>query len=399
MLGKGASMRDGLMMATNEIVAFIDADIPTYPDELIDTLCTPLIAGEADFVKSYFERQAGRVTELVAKPLLSILFPRIAHFKQPLSGIVAAQKSWLQDVEFENDYGVDIGLLIDLHLKNARIAEVNIGTVLNKMKPWEQLGKMSKEVSRAILQRAQRMPAHNLETLQDINIVREQMEYAILESKKSLKKMIIFDMDNTILDGSFIRTAAKAFDFQAELMEIQVASHHPIIRTKKIARLLKGKSFADLLHVADSIAVTHDFGQTVQAFKEKGYITGIVSDSYDCITNHLKNKYGLDFSVANELEFNRSICTGEVRIPYHFLRDKHSISDHDYCKSNIMLALAREYQIDVKNIIAVGDGENDVYMLKLAGMGVSFCSTYEYLDLIADMVIKERSFSRLLEIS
>lgn len=398
-LGKGASMRDGLMISQNDIIVFIDADIPTYPDDLIEILAKPLIENEADFVKSYFDRQAGRVTELVAKPLLSILYPKLAHFHQPLSGIVAGKREWLAKVNFENDYGVDIGLLIDLHLLQARITEVNIGTVVNKMKPWEQLGKMSREVSLAILRRAQSMPTHTLETLQDINIVREQMEFAILESKKALKKMVIFDMDNTILQGSFIKYAASQFGFANELLDIQVANHHPIVRTKKIARLLKGKSFAEILNVAESIPVVDDFADTVGLLREKGYITGIVSDSYDCITNHLKNKFDLDFSVANELEFNRSICTGEVRIPYHFLKDKDSISDHDYCKSNILLALAREYKLDVKNVIAIGDGENDVYMIKLAGIGISFCSTYENLDLVADMVIKEKSFSRLLELA
>ena len=72
--GKGSSMREGIMLAKYEIIAFIDADIVTYPNDVIDRLANPIIEDEADFVKSYFERQAGRVTELVAKPLLSFLF-------------------------------------------------------------------------------------------------------------------------------------------------------------------------------------------------------------------------------------------------------------------------------------------------------------------------------------
>ena len=74
-LGKGASMRDGMLLSSNEIIVYLDADIVSYPVNIIDLLTTPIIQDQADFVKSYFERQAGRVTELVAKPLLSLLFP------------------------------------------------------------------------------------------------------------------------------------------------------------------------------------------------------------------------------------------------------------------------------------------------------------------------------------
>ncbi|MBK7308681.1 MAG: glycosyltransferase [Chitinophagaceae bacterium] len=76
-LGKGASMKDGVLVAKNEIIAFLDADIVSYQENIIELLTSPLIIDEADFVKSYFTRQAGRVTELVAKPLLSIPLIRI----------------------------------------------------------------------------------------------------------------------------------------------------------------------------------------------------------------------------------------------------------------------------------------------------------------------------------
>ena len=60
----------------------------------------------------------------------------------------------LKKIEFENDYGVDIGILIDMHSMGARIEEVNIGYIENRMQRWEQLSKMSSEVSKSILKRA-----------------------------------------------------------------------------------------------------------------------------------------------------------------------------------------------------------------------------------------------------
>ena len=194
-LGKGASMRDGMLLAKNEIIVYLDADILTYPESIVELLARPIINDSADFVKSSFDRQAGRVTELVAKPLLSILFPDLTKFSQPLSGMIAGKKSMLKKVEFENDYGVDIGILLDMYALGARIAEVNIGFIENRMQTWEQLGNMSREVSKSILKRAKGMTINNLETLDNISIIRTQMDYAIRESLKGLKKMIIFDMD------------------------------------------------------------------------------------------------------------------------------------------------------------------------------------------------------------
>ena len=112
-LGKGASMRDGMLMAQNEWIVYLDADILTYPENIVEILTLPLREGRVDFVKSCFSRQAGRVTELVAKPLLNILFPELIAFSQPLSGMIAGKKSFLKKITFENDYGVDIGILIE----------------------------------------------------------------------------------------------------------------------------------------------------------------------------------------------------------------------------------------------------------------------------------------------
>lgn len=91
-LGKGASMRDGMLLANNNIIIYLDADIVTYPSDIVDLLSAPILSGEADFVKSFFDRQAGRVTELVAKPLLGLLFPELSGFSQPLSGMIAGKK-------------------------------------------------------------------------------------------------------------------------------------------------------------------------------------------------------------------------------------------------------------------------------------------------------------------
>ncbi|WP_298391462.1 HAD-IB family phosphatase [Hydrotalea sp.] len=400
-LGKGASMKDGVLCAQNEIVLFLDGDIDPYPHFTIPLLAQPIVQNEVDFVKSSFNRNAGRVTELVAKPLLSIFFPVLMRFSQPLSGMIACKKALLEQIDFRDDYGVDIGILIDMHLMHVRMKEVEIGYIENKSKPWHALGEMSKEVAQTIiLKAASSKNAHyNLEELLVMNEIRSQMEFALTENMPENKKLILFDMDNTLLKGRFIDAFAEKYGAKKEIMDIRATETDPIIVTKKIAILLKGKSLGDLIQIADQIAVVDDAADVMKELKNRGYLIGIVSDSFDCITNHIKNKLGLHFSLGNELEFSKSICTGEVKIPSFWFSRKNSLCRHAVCKTNAMIAILEKHQIKRENSIAVGDSLNDMCMIKEAGMGVAFCSKDELVNHHADIVIQETKFEELLKVA
>lgn len=398
-LGKGASMKEGMLCATNDILIFLDGDINPYPPNTICNLTDPIINNTHDFVKATFERNAGRVTELVAKPLLNILFPDLSDFEQPLSGMIAGRKKFFEQIDFYDDYGVDIGILIDMHLQKARITEVNIGYIDNKSKPWQALGKMSKEVSRAIIQKAmqENKAKVNLEELQSYSEIRDQMEFAIRESLKGLDKIAIFDMDNTILRGRFIDTCARLYGFEKELVNIRASGADTASITKNIAKLLKGLDLSQVLAVADGIPLVHDVKEVVTELKKRGYVVGIISDSYDVVTNHIKTKIGADFSLANELEFSKSVATGEVKLPSFFFNHTESLCKHAMCKTNAVQHILKHYNIDINNAIAVGDGENDLCMIKHVGVGVSFCSSNELLNYLADRQITTPGFEEILE--
>jgi glucosyl-3-phosphoglycerate synthase len=389
-LGKGASMRDGLLVAQNEIILFVDADITTYPQNLVELMTLPILNEGFDFVKSYFTRQAGRVTELVAKPLLSILYPEFPQFIQPLSGMIAGKKSFFNQINFEDGYGVDIGILIDMYKLNAKISEVDIGNIENRMQSLEQLGKMSKAVANTILDKSSKGGNKNLEVFENIQIIREQMEFAIKEKSNQLSKIAIFDMDNTLLSKSFIHTCAEKFGFKKELLEIIISQSNPYIRTKQIAKLLKGKTVNDLIKVADEIPISNNIEKLLYHLRERGYKIGIISDSYDYITNYFVNKLRLDFSLANELEFSQSTVTGEVKIPSFFLINNNSICKHEICKTNALISICNNLNIDLSNTLAIGDAENDICMVNKSGIGISYCSSSQTLDSVADFVIKEK---------
>jgi len=229
--------------------------------------------------------------------------------------------------------------------------------------------------------------------------MRDQIEFSLKEIIREPSKMIVFDMDNTLLQGSFIHTAAGEFGFKKELDEIIINHKNDYVRTKKIAQLLEGKTYGELIQVVESIPLIGDAVQVIRELQVRGYVCGIISDSYQCITNHVKNLLGLDFTLGNELEFTKSVATGEVKIPSQFLRDKFSICEHDQCKSNMLLHILQKFGIQVKNAIAVGDGENDICMVRTAGRGVSFNATAIQIDGVADHIVKGHTMMPLLEIA
>jgi len=399
--GKGISMKEGVDAASNDYIVFLDADIDPYPEQSISKLSTPLLENKADFVKGAFARNAGRVTELVAKPLLTILFPGLSHFSQPLSGMIAGKKEFFQKIEFFNDYGVDIGILIDMYFMKARVQEVNIGYIENKSKPWEALGKMSREVSRAILSRAQRQHSDelSLESVNSLEAIQREMNNVLRENLSAYHKMLLLDMDDTILKKRFINECADAFGFRAKLDELRFNEKDSIILTKRIGLLLKNRTMDELLHVISNMEMAENIREMVKHYKERGYLVGIISHSYTLITNYVKQQIGADFSLAHQLEFFEGKATGEVNLPSYFFGSPESMCGHSFCKTNVMQHACEKYNVKMKNCIAVGDSKDDRCIIAYAGKGVAFCTTDEMLEKIADKNIRERDFEPLLALA
>jgi phosphoserine phosphatase SerB len=398
--GKGFSMKDGIRKAYNDLIVFLDGDIDPYPENTIRKLVNPILDNKADFVKGAFARNAGRVTELVAKPLLNILFPGLNHFSQPLSGMIAGKKSLFNKIDFFNDYGVDIGILIDMYLMKARVAEVNIGYIENKSKPWEALGEMSKEVSRAIIRKAHGHDAAlTEEEVSSLESINREMNKVLKEELATFHKMVIFDMDDTILKGRFINECAKKFGFFPLLEDLRAREKDPVILTKRIGLMLKGRTIDDLLTVADDMQIVDDIKEVIAALKEKNYLIGIISNSYSLITNYIKQKIGVDFSLACILEFQEGKTTGEVNLPYYFFGSNESICGHSFCKTNALQYACEKYNVLLKNCIVIGDSKDDRCMVGHAGKGIAFCTNDELLEKVATQTIKDKSFMPLLSMA
>ena len=151
--GKGAAIKTGFENSTGDIVAFMDADLKNLTSKQVEKIIKPILDGKADLIKTKFKRKAGRVTELTAKPLLNLFFPEL-KYDQPLSGQFAAKRTFLSKIKFEEDYGVDIGIVLDADVRGMRIKEVDIGEIEHVHSSIEGLNKMANEVVRTIVDRS-----------------------------------------------------------------------------------------------------------------------------------------------------------------------------------------------------------------------------------------------------
>jgi len=166
--GKGDAMWRGLSVARGDIVMFADTDSTDFRDHFVYGTLGPLLTDPSiQFSKAAFRRPfsqdgpqggqavvdgGGRVTELMAKPLLNFFYPELTGFVQPLAGEFAAHRELLTNIPFATGYGVEIAMMVDV-LNEAGLsamAQVDLETRQNRHQPLFDLTRMSSAVLRAL---------------------------------------------------------------------------------------------------------------------------------------------------------------------------------------------------------------------------------------------------------
>lgn len=173
--GKGDVLWRSLLVTTGDIVCFVDADLREFSSTFVSGIVGPLLTDpDVRFVKAMYDRplgtefeglaaakahgQGGRVTELVARPLLNLHWPRLAGFVQPLGGEYAVRRDLLERLPFPVGYGVELGLLVDaLHTAGLdALAQVDVGVRLHRHQDGQALGRMAAAIYRTALLRLAR---------------------------------------------------------------------------------------------------------------------------------------------------------------------------------------------------------------------------------------------------
>lgn len=375
LLGKGESMEEGWQHARHEIIVYLDGDLTGLRKGLIRSLVAPLFAGEADFVKAKFTRAAGRVTILTAKPLLKTYFPELAEFAQPLGGIIAARRDLLKRLRFENDYGADIGLLIDATRERARIVEVDIGELRHDSQSLEALGEMAMQVTRTIIERAAEWGRLRLSFVQQTH-ERERQARAhhghALKRLPQAERLALMDMDGTLLNGRFIIELARATGQEEGLNPLlDNLTLSAVQRGRRIAALFAGVPRHVFERVARDIPLMPGAVETVVGLRKAGYRVGIVTDSYHSAAETVRRRVFADFVVAHLMKFRREKATGRVTFA-PAMSQPVKCRQHQLCKLNALHHLCGELNVTPEQVLAVGDSENDVCLLHGAGNSVAF---------------------------
>ncbi|MFF9059817.1 glucosyl-3-phosphoglycerate synthase [Streptomyces sp. NPDC014882] len=165
--GKGEVLWRSLLVTGGDIVCFVDADLREFSSDFVSGIVGPLLTDPGvDLVKAMYDRplgtgpdasasggtagQGGRVTELMARPLLNMHWPQLAGFVQPLGGEYAARRSLLERLPFPVGYGVELGMLVDaLHLVGLdALAQVDVGVRKHRHQDGQALGRMAAAIYR-----------------------------------------------------------------------------------------------------------------------------------------------------------------------------------------------------------------------------------------------------------
>lgn len=369
MLGKGASMRDGLAVARCELAVYLDGDLRSLRANIVTDLCRPLMRGDADFVKARFGRSGGRVTELTAKPMLKVFFPELAHFAQPLGGLIAARTSLLKAVRFEDGYGVDVGLLIDAHRSGARLCEVDIGTLEHDSQPLLDLTAMANEVSRVIYTRARAAGRLHMGQIAAMYETQRQatatLDY-ILTRRRGRTRLMLLDMDGTITPERYVVELARVTGRESALARLLDGGDDAATRSEGIAALFKFVHREQFERVAHALPIRPGVVACVNRLRRAGFMVGVVSDSYFVAAEIVRRRVFADFALAHTLQFDDDACNGELRLNPAFapLRPGRGTSP---CKGNVVPRFRQdEAKPAIEAIWAVGDNLNDLEMLREA---------------------------------
>jgi glucosyl-3-phosphoglycerate synthase len=162
--GKGQAMRTALDATDGDLIAFVDADVANFGPHFVTGLLGPLLFDDSlTLVKGFYQRPlhgapdgGGRVTELMAKPVIDLLFPHLASIEQPLAGETAAPRSVLEKCGLADGYAVELALLIDVAaLFGVRaIGQVDLGIRVHRNRPLSELRPQATDILRAALARA-----------------------------------------------------------------------------------------------------------------------------------------------------------------------------------------------------------------------------------------------------
>ena len=180
------------------------------------------------------------------------------------------------------------------------------------------------------------------------------------------RRLVCFDMDSTLIETEVIDELAKAAGVGEQVAKITEAAMQGELdfneSFRKRMALLQGLSEDVLEKIAHKLPITEGAERLISTLKNLGYKTAILSGGFDYFGAYLQNKLGIDYVFANTLEIENGLLTGRVVEPIV----------NGIRKAELLKELAAKEGIRLEQVVAVGDGANDLPMLGIAGLGIAF---------------------------
>ncbi len=203
------------------------------------------------------------------------------------------------------------------------------------------------------------------------------------------KRLIVFDMDSTLITTEVIDEMAKVMGVEKEIIAITKKAMEGKMNFKKslIQRvaLLRGFKTTKMTAISKKLPLTPSIEKLLNACKDLGYKTAIISGGFSFFTQFLKKKLKIDYAFGNELEIKNNQLTGNVL---------GNIIDSKQ-KGEILEQLAKKEGISLKQTVAIGDGANDLLMLSKAGLGIAF-NAREIVQKKAKQTVNHNSIASIL---
>jgi len=180
------------------------------------------------------------------------------------------------------------------------------------------------------------------------------------------RRLVVFDMDSTLIEAEVIDELAKVAGIGAEVSAItELAMQGEIDFDESFRRrvaLLSGLKESALQQISDTLRLTEGAETLISTLKRLGYKTAILSGGFSYFANQLRDQLGFDYVYANQLDIHAGMVTGKV------------VGDiiNGERKAELLKDIAQRENIALEQVIAVGDGANDLPMLSVAGLGIAF---------------------------
>ncbi|MCQ2971625.1 phosphoserine phosphatase [Methanobrevibacter gottschalkii] len=202
-------------------------------------------------------------------------------------------------------------------------------------------------------------------------------------------KLVVFDLDNVIIDGEAIDEIGKIANVEEDIAAITEKAMQGEIdfetSIKDRVQLLEGISIEDIEKVADELPLIPGALETIKSLKDNNLDVAIISGSFDVVAEKIKDKLGVDKVYTNSFTVEDGKLTGEVTGPL--------VSGS---KLDVLNGLVEEAGITLDEVVAVGDGANDISMIESAGCGIAF-NAKDSVKEIADVVIDEKDLCKVSE--